>query len=175
MIIGIGHRQQVGKDHAARLISRTYDIAHVSFAKPLYDICERTYAAKGFKSKEFYDHYPFQKEVYLPDIGMTPRQILIEVGSNCFRKIYDKTWIDLALHRPCVVSDVRFLNEAEEIKKRGGVLIKVERDVFKSSDVADSNLEEYTGWDHIIKNDSDLTSFNEKVLKIAEKIFYNRG
>jgi hypothetical protein len=60
-------------------------------------------------------------------IETTPRKILQIIGTNVFRDYYSETvWIDFLEEGDYVVTDVRFLNEAEKIKELGGVLVRVQ-------------------------------------------------
>jgi RNA-splicing ligase RtcB len=59
---------------------------------------------------------------------VTGRRILELVGTQGYRAAYPDVWVDLALAGggPAVFDDVRFPNEAEGIRKRGGVIVAVE-------------------------------------------------
>ena len=61
----------------------------------------------------------------------TPRELLQWFGTDIMRKQFDNNfWINqmkLDMKTNIVISDIRFKNEAEFIKKNNGVIIKVER------------------------------------------------
>jgi chaperonin cofactor prefoldin len=69
-----------------------------------------------------------------------------------------------------VVTDVRFDNEVDIIKELGGIIIKVERNQV-------TNLDEHKSetsigkikHDYLVKNDSDIEKYYEKLAKIVKK------
>jgi hypothetical protein len=90
------------------------------------------------------------------------------------RQVHPDVWIKNALYAfadVLIVSDLRYLNEAEEIARRGGLRYKVVRDSAPvSNDVADSALEGYTGWTDVIYNNGSLEELDAKMLEIAKEI-----
>jgi len=83
--------------------------------------------------------------------------------------IYDKpNWI---------ITDVRFPNEAQAIKDRGGIIIRVNRDYILAMNEEDPTkqheseiaLDHYKGFNYTINNDSDIKSLIKKVKIILEK------
>jgi hypothetical protein len=72
--------------------------------------------------------------------GMTGRVLLQQVGTECFRKLWKDVWVYHIMERIekadglCVVDDVRFPNEAEYIKSRGGKIWRLHRDGIESND-----------------------------------------
>ena len=65
-----------------------------------------------------------------------------------------------------IISDLRFSNEACAISKRGGRLVKINRDVPKGIDPAEVDLMNWGDWDHIIDNNGTLNELNEKVITL---------
>lgn len=133
------------------------------------------------------------KNTYIPAFNRTIGQMLQEIGTNALRDHFDKNvWInsllaDLKEGRNYIITDVRFKNEAEELKKIGAVLIRVNRtnnviaensnrNLLHSSEI---DLDDYQGFDYIIENNSTLDHLEDvvntivSVLKmdnVAEKI-----
>lgn len=74
-----------------------------------------------------------------------------------------------------VISDVRFPNEAEAIKDRGGILIRVERNTG-NTEIHDSEiaLDDYKDWNYVIDNNGTIEELIEKVkeILIKEKILW---
>ena len=75
----------------------------------------------------------------------TTRELFQQVGTDMFREKYPDVWVKFllkSLHEGVenpnnffvIVDDVRFQNEAEAIKERGGLLIKIET-ILPNSDV----------------------------------------
>ena len=71
-----------------------------------------------------------------------------------------------------VITDVRFPNEADAIKKEEGILIRVNRlDVGPvNSHESETSLDDW-GFDYIIDNDSTLVSLKRKVKEILNEIY----
>ncbi len=163
MIIGLGHYKRTGKNAFAKFLRDALQ-AHcqvriTSFASKLKQICHDLYGWAGLREESFYETEPGAslREVVLPDIGKSPRQIWIDFGTPAVREhVYEPTWRDYILKQPSkcdvlIITDVRFPNEAEGIKATGGKLIKIERPGYAPGlDVADQALIRYTGWDQIV-------------------------
>lgn len=152
---------------------RGKNVARRGFADPLYDVCYKLYSWAGFQRREYYEEHGASKEVILPKLGKTPRQILIDVGTPVFRSYDDNVWINCALqtNRPDVmcVPDCRFLNEALAIQKEGGAVVKINNPrALVSKDLADNGLDGFTGWDHVIENDGDLNDLYSKCVHLLQ-------
>lgn len=186
LIIGLGHAKRVGKDTLAQMVSTNIRAARpdwkvriVGFADKLKDICEQLYGWDGLRDKDFYntEEGAALREVKLPEIGLTPREIWIRMGTPAVREqVYQQTWIECAL-RPVdppdvlIVPDVRFPNEAYRIKALEGLLLKVERPGYEpANDVADRALAAYLGWHAIVHNDGDLDLLDHKAATIAAHV-----
>jgi len=167
-LIGIGHAKRHGKDSVARFMidefrRREFTAERVSFADKLKDICYTAYQWGGLQPKEYYEipGNEHEREVILPAIGKTPRQIWIEVG-NKLREVHPETWIRAALSDNSaadfiIIPDTRYPNEAASIRESGGFLVKVHRaGLPEANDAADCALADFTGWDAVIANDSTL-------------------
>lgn len=184
MIVAFGHRKQVGKSSTANLLNHHLiieygkdSVVNTSFAAPLYHICEYLYGWAGFKSKCYYDDHGEDKEIPLPVIGKTPRQILIDMGTEAIRNhVYDKTWVDFLIQtrdpsKIIIVSDLRFPDEFDAIKDADGYCIKVERpDVLDSDDAADIALADCDDWDFTVINQGTMRQLNDQIVGIWEII-----
>jgi len=179
-LVAFGHEKRVGKDTAARFLCSHLRIAGkyrnvkvCGFADKLKDVCYQLYSWAGLKTREYYEDHQLEKDIVLPAIGKSPRQIWIELGTTVGRSIYEHTWIDYLFNHinaeVIIIQDMRFPNEADRIKALGGLVIKIVRpSIPHTSDIADDPLLNYEGWSQIIMNDSDLGSFNKKIISIAE-------
>ena len=170
LTIGLGHYRRVGKDSFANFLieaCRERDpsivIGKRSFAYKLKQVCHELYGWAGLREPEFYESREGEqyREIVLPEIGKSPRQIWIDMGAKAVRRhVYEPTWLDYLLKGQhdldvMVIPDVRFPNEAEAIRKSGGVLVKVVRPGFgPGPDVADRALLGYDGWDYVIGGDA---------------------
>ena len=70
-----------------------------------------------------------------------------------------------------IITDVRFLNEANAIKERGGILIKIERDNgTESTHISETALDSYDidTFDYTINNNGTLEDLAKKVNAILK-------
>ena len=176
-IIAFGYKKETGKSTAAKLLTTFLRCEHpeliikqVSFAAKLKDIAYQLYSWGGLKRGLYYENHYREKEIILPCLNLSPRQIWIGVG-NKLREVRESTWIDYALNITAdfiIISDLRFTNEAEAIKKKSGLLVKIDRDVPKGTDAAEIDLDNYFDWDVTIKNNGTLNQLNMEVLKLIQ-------
>lgn len=130
-LIGLVGLAGSGKDTVADLL-KDQGWEKFAFANALKDMCidylglskDDVYTQEGkMKFNEFW--------------GMTNREILQKVGTDCFRNMFHKdTWVKIAelkikkllqQGKRIIVSDCRFDNEAELIEKFGGIVMQVQR------------------------------------------------
>ena len=170
LTIGLGHYKRTGKDSFANFLLQAcrerdpkFAIGKRSFAYKLKQICHELYDWAGLREPEYYETVEGEqyREIVLPEIGKSPRQIWIDMGTKAVRRnVYEPTWLDYLLKGQhdldvMVISDVRFPNEAEAIRKSGGVLVKVVRPGYgPGPDMADRALLGYDGWDYVIGGDA---------------------
>ena len=171
LIIGLGHTKRVGKDTFARFLAESFyrqtggSMCRSSFAYKLKEVCADLYGWAGLRSPEFYETPEGEvlREVVLPVLGKSPRQIWIDFGTKAVRQqVYDRTWVDYVMknmqHVANVTTDVRFPNEAEAIHDAGGYLVRITRPGFEpGNDAADQALIDYFGWDYYV----DATTIDE--------------
>ena len=174
-IIAFTGRKGHGKDSAAAPI---LEIRHpksvlkvwtqVNFSDAVKQICMRAF---GLTTEEVYD--PLVKGVKLTAYPYeTPRSIMQRVGTDLFRKEWPNVWVEAwereAIRHPhVVVTDLRFLNEFNMIKRRWGVVIRVKRPGMNDSDEHQSETEtESFDADSTIMNDGSLEDLEKKVLEI---------
>ena len=165
IIIGLGHQKRTGKNIAASAMGDYLDNKNISysihgFADKLKDICSDLYGWAGLKGRDYYESHGNEKEVVLPAIKKSPRQIWLAFGTLAVRnQVYEHTWADYLL-KNCktdvlIIPDLRFPDEFEAIKRRGGACIKVIRHgLAESADIADTALSDETRWDYTIEAES---------------------
>ncbi len=182
-IVAFGHRQGVGKDTAARfLISELrikypgINIQKVGFADKLKDIANQLFSWGGLRPGHYYDsdNTHAHKNVILPILGKTPRDLWIGIG-NRLRDVHDTVWLDYVFKYVkadvLVISDCRFPNEANGILGQGGLLYRIDRaNQIKLSDGADDTLSDYDKWSSVITNDGTLNDFHSKITSLIQEI-----
>lgn len=148
------------------------------FAKPLKQICSIVINGKPEIAREFTDQK--LKETKLNNHNFTPRKLMQFVGTEMFREkiaeldpeLGTDLWVKLMDRRtlkekPTIVSDVRFKNEAEWIKKRGGIIVLIKRNQTGSGTEHSNHSSELEHReiepDIIIENNGSVDDFVKKI------------
>lgn len=134
LLIGLTGRARSGKSTAAEHLIGSYLLEHYAFADPLRD---------GLMSIFNLDPTDFEgdrKEQPLAWLGRSPRELMQSMGTEWARNtVHPDVWVKLAEQNldymtnalspviGFVISDVRFENEADFIRKRGGTVIHISR------------------------------------------------
>lgn len=156
MKIAFGHRKRVGKDTACDYIAtKLTNVLRLSFAGPIYTIHDLVLKTLG---------RPIEKNRGL-------LRALGQWGREEDPMIWINFLVQAAINHPgnVVVSDLRFLNEAEKLKEAGFILVKISRPgIEKDDDISETALSGYDGWDYKIKNDGDLEKFYDELDKLLK-------
>lgn len=172
MIIGLSGYARSGKDTVADHLISTYDFTRHSFAASMKEAMYRlnpivhTDNIGPIRYQALVDVYGLDtvKETY-PEVRRLLQVFGTEVGREMFGENF---WVDLVLSNlrsfHTVISDVRFTNEADAIRAKGGQIWRVNRSgvgpvTGHSSEV---NLDTYD-FDLVINNDSDIDSLNKQI------------
>lgn len=181
-ILAFGYKKQRGKDSICNLIkdhlgvyAPSLTVVKVGFADKLKDICYQLYGWAGLKRGVYYETHYEEKEMLLPRLDFTPRQIWIAVG-NALRGVYEATWIDYVLNGGIeadviLIKDMGFTNEALSVRHRDGFLFKLEREGPLSPDARETELDTWTDWDKIIGNNGSLRDLHTQAVAICTEIF----
>lgn len=115
--------------------------------------------------------------VFFTHVSYTVREFLQLLGTEVGRHIDSKIWINALFNSydeeicDWIIPDVRMVNEADEIKKRGGILIRVERvSNDKDAHSSETSLDNYREFDFVIKNNSSLDNLIEEVDRLLVDI-----
>lgn len=165
-IIALGHYKRVGKDTFADYVidkcwgvNANFRVIKRSWAWKLKSITHELYGWAGLQEPEFYEtaQGALLREVVLPKIGKSPREIWIDFGTKAVREqVYEETWRDYLLNadHQCdclIIPDTRFYNEIEGVKAAGGHTIKIVRPGYSpGNNKPDLELLNYTEWDNVI-------------------------
>ena len=150
-IIGITGRKFNGKDTLGNYLVNNYNYMKLSYAEPIKEISRILF---GFNDEQLYGGL---KEIIDENWNTSPRTIMQFLGTEIFRKqmnqvipdIGENFWIkclevkmlNILKENPSqkfVICDVRFPNELEAIKKLGGIVIRVKRDLNTNNDTHES-------------------------------------
>lgn len=188
-LIGISGKKQHGKDTVAKIIQDMYPDEYIilKFADKLKDMvcvlldCTRMELEDpkyketplGEKWEKFTTHDAGPFGEITTSYYLTPRLILQLLGTECGREIiHPNIWVNVTMNTVAknqlpgaIITDVRFPNEAEAIKKAGGILIRVERVDMESSDnhPSETSLDDYDDFDYIVYNDKDIIELTKKI------------
>jgi hypothetical protein len=163
LIIGISGKIGSGKD---------------TFAKKLQETTNNKFELKSFARKlklmgawltGTEEHLWFSQEgknINLPEWGMTIGEYQQKLGTEAIRKgLHTETWVlslmaDLTPNSNWIITDVRFPNEADAIKNRGGLVVRIngdpngtraasKRDLTHASE---TSLDNYKDFDYVFTN-----------------------
>ena len=171
LFIGLGHYKRTGKDSFANFLIQ--ELAAVnpdlfvikrSFAWKLKQVCHELYGWAGLREPEFYETKQGEalREVVLPALGKSPRQIWVDFGTKAVRdQVYAGSWRDYIFkadhsingRQPdvLIVPDVRFPDETTEFEVRNGLLIKVVRPGYgPGKNRPDRELLGFSRWTNVI-------------------------
>lgn len=148
IIIGLVGRRGTGKSAAAAYLCKEFDAVELTFAQPLRDIAE----IFGFTDAEIYG-VQADKERKNAIWQVSFRDFATICGTELFRNALPEhlptmqdCWVQILERRITqqltrevppeiiVVSDVRFENEAQMIKKLGGYLVRINRKTALDTD-----------------------------------------
>ena len=182
MIIGLSGFANVGKDEVGKILIERHGFKRISFASKLKDCL---YALNPIITHEPGVHsrlvpvvdlhgWDIVKERY-PEVRELLQRLGTEVGRNILGeniwvdaafKDYDAAYSSRSLNGPrnYVVTDLRFPNEFEGIKKRGGLCARIRRPGYVQTNqhVSETALDEHD-FDYVLDNSSDLVYLEHQV------------
>lgn len=131
-LIGLTGRARSGKDTVGTILRDQTYTKTISFAEPIRNALR---GMMGLTDEHFHGKL---KEVPLPWLGKSPRQLMQTLGTEWGRQIvHDSLWLMLAeqsvdelraYNWNVAITDVRFENEADLIRRKGGRVWHVRRD-----------------------------------------------
>ena len=164
-LIGFAGKARSGKDTAGKYLVDNYQFVRYSFAQPLKD------GAKAMFNLT--DEQIENKEKVIEPWGRSPRELYQLLGTDVARSIDVRVWIKNAemfikkrAGLSVVITDVRFSNEAEWIRKQGGVVIYLEsktRGINDGTGHASENGLTGDDVDLVIENDGTINALYEQV------------
>ena len=165
MIIGISGKKRSGKDTIYRLIKELKGI-HPLRAAFGDQIKEEVAGITGVDV----EHIEENKEHFRP---------MLQWWGSDFRRHYngESYWLDKMLAKMqtiagkevLVVTDVRYPNEAELVKKAGGIMIRVDRRTgLEDAHSSENLLDDFDGFDYRLTNNGTLFDLKEKVSRIVD-------
>ena len=186
MIIGISGKAGSGKDTAAKMLEVLYanpDISYEDFANKRYknfadiqivhfaDSLKET-AQVLFRIGEWETNTQEGKKTTINWIGKTVRELLQGIGQGLRDAIDPNLWVKILFANTedwsnYIIADVRYPNEVYAIKKRNGILIRIDRKgAGAGNHSSETALDNYKEWDVHIENNGSIEDLFE-----AMKIF----
>lgn len=130
-LIGLHGPARSGKDTVGQMLVDGFCVERISFAEPIRDALR---GMMGLTDEHFHGSL---KEVQMPWLGKSPRQLMQTLGTEWGRGVvHPDLWLLLAQRkidaffergRSVVITDVRFENEADLIRQAGGQVWHVHR------------------------------------------------
>ena len=160
MLIGLVGLIGSGKDTVAEQLVKQHNFKRDSFAKSLKDATANIF---GWDRELLEGHTKESREWReQPDVfwsekfgkEVTPRWILQYFGTEvCRENMLDSIWVDSLVARyrgeNTVISDTRFVNEINTIRKQGGKIVLVKRGEIPSREEMQASGAHQSEWDWI--------------------------
>ncbi len=128
-IIGVAGKARAGKDTAANFLVASLGGYRYGFADPL-----RAMLMAGLGMDLTEPYWQERKELKIAALGKSPRELLQTLGTEWGRQlVHPEIWLTVAQQKlmnngpGMIISDVRFDNEANWIRKHGGLVLHVTR------------------------------------------------
>ena len=156
-LIGMIGRRRSGKDSFAETLVDAFGYARVAFADPLREAALGLDPLVGPAALPGDPVAKYRRLSYVVDaIGWESakdcvpevRSTLQRLGTDAIRALDSEFWVRTAMQRvaatssPVVVTDCRFQNEAEAVRRAGGYLVRVVRPGATSADASDLHASE---------------------------------
>jgi hypothetical protein len=177
-LIGLSGKAGSGKNTIADHLRDQHGYHQFAFATALKDVVGTAFAMTE-------DHLHGQlKEIVDPRWGISPREAMQWLGTDVLRQRWPDFWIrhlrqdllDFWGHngqRPVVVTDVRFKDEAEALRRMKGVIIRVDRPapgaLQNPLHVSETDLDDFEGFDHVLKNEGSV----DDLLALVDTVLFN--
>ena len=177
-IIGLCGGIGAGKDTVAASLVNELDYAQFSFARALKEAVATMFP--WVPRCHFFGTQEEKAELLFMARGVewTGRRLLEVIGTDHMRAIMPDIWVRAAMEQVdrnpstlWVVSDVRFPNEAEAIRQRGGVIWEVIRDSGPQETTghsSDSAWREMPKHAVLIARSGDLATLREAACQLAQ-------
>lgn len=183
---GPKHPCYLEKGHAGR--HRAIHHEEVSVNKtPLIGLTGYAYAGKDtaaqglLKPPHSWNHFAFATALkYIAtDLGWDGekdeygRRFLQKLGESVRTNLHPDAWIApletlLLSERPTIVTDVRYYNEAEFIRSRGGLIVRITRPDTQpvNEHISETDLDTYS-WDVVLHNDHTISDLQDRLVTLV--------
>lgn len=180
-LIGLTGTARSGKDTAADVLEDMFDFDRYALAGPLK---QGVKVMLGLTDEHIHGAL---KETIMPEYGFSPRQAMQTLGTEWGRSLSPDLWLRVAQreieHAKCystfvkgmVITDVRFDNEAEWLRKQGGKLVKIVRPDAEQVVAHSSEQGVSVTPDLIIYNNGTLEEYTALIAKEVSRLLAKGG
>ena len=181
MIIAISGKANSGKSTVGEIFEKK-GFRLDSFASSVKDICSILFnfprdKIEGIRSEDrIWRETPDKSMSELLKRDFSPRDAMMLIGGIGRNQIHNDIWIKTLFDRyeknktNLLITDLRFPNEYEEIRKRKGIIIRINSNrAKKSSHISECALDNHI-FDYIIDNNGTIDDLYEKVNIIITKL-----
>lgn len=184
IVVGFGHIARSGKDSAAAALVEKLGFRKIAFADALRQMALRVNPIiegkiPGFPERRLADLIQEpgdweQAKNHYPEV----RRFLQALGTEGVREtlghdIWTRVVMDqIHLGDRVVIPDVRYVNEAETIQARGGLVIRVDRPNYVASGhSSETALADWDGWDDVLENSSSWAMLRQRAVELVTARF----
>lgn len=177
-LISIMGKKRAGKDTLTKMLQEFHPYKQVAFADGVWDVLLAADPYVDLRvgwrlSQVVRFHTRDEAKMLYPEI----RRLLQDLGTDGIRNHIGKdTWVQVAEAKldadpdaSFILSDLRFPNEADMVRRRGGLLVKIERahedESYGANHVSESYFDQLP-YDVLVTNNSDLNDLR----KVAEEL-----
>ena len=169
-LIGLSGVARSGKDTLADHLVSGGTYTKIAFADTMRDALVRlnpTIEVGGFKLAKLATAVNVWGWEELKEISPDIRGLMQRMGTEVGREMFGEDfWVEQTMKRVwdiegnCVVSDVRYLNEAQAIRADGGFIIRIERDGVEAANghASEDGMEDFE-YDLVLRNDGSIQEF----------------
>lgn len=190
-IIGLSGYARTGKDEFAAVLVNEYNFIRIAYADKLREVLyaldpivahENLYGIRQNRLEQLQpvtvsqviDRYGwdgYKETKYKDEI----RRLLQRLGTEAGRKaLWDSIWVDAAFANlnpdsRVVITDMRFPNEAQAVKDRGGVTLRIDREGVGpiNNHASETSLDDWK-FDWRVQNTGSLEEYQESVRQFME-------
>lgn len=170
MLVGLYGPSRAGKDTVAAVLVEKYGFEQRNFATPIRSALMNIFDLVAPQiAEDVRNHgWDYVKAKYPESVDA-----MIALGQD-MRNISPDIWLNATIqvsYTDLVIPDVRQLNEADEIRARGGVIWKIERPSEQQNRGMDGLLDGKIRFDANIINDRTIGHLEDIVVEIMEAQF----
>jgi hypothetical protein len=173
MIIGLSGKAQSGKDTVGAALVNKHAFVRVASADALKRIAMRTFnwdGEKDVRGRKFLQDLATAVRGYDPDfwINITIQEINRQQVNLALKNSSTAAY----LQGNFVITDVRYKNEADLLKKAGAILIRIEREGIELfNHESETQLDNYEDFDYIISNNGSIEELETRMDIILKRIY----